>query len=79
MIARRIGEVSLARCRYEWDNCHSSRKMILRNPPPIAHIHLAVHSVTFQVCLAHWLKPEVYLNWEMLQKELDGFQNIPVV
>jgi len=79
LVAQKIGQVGLVRCTNDWYNCSSSRKLILRIPPPIACVHLAVYLVTFRVCKAHRFKIEVHLKWEMCQKEWYPFENIPVV
>jgi hypothetical protein len=79
LIARKIGQVSLVRCTYDWHNRRSGRKLILRIPPPIAGVHLAVDSTTLIVSEANRFKIEMRLKWEMCQKELDTFENIPVV
>jgi len=78
LVAREIGQVGLVRCKNDRHNRRSSRKLILRIPPPIACVHLAVYSATFRVCKAHRFKIEVRLKWEMFQKELYTFENIPV-
>jgi len=51
----------------------------LHIPPPIARVYLAVDSMTLGDSEEHWFKIEVRLKWEMCQKELDTFENIPVV
>jgi hypothetical protein len=78
LIARKIGQVSLVGCTYDWHNRRSERKLILCIPPPIARVHLAVDSMTLRVSEAHRFKIEVLLNWEMWQQELYTFENIPV-
>ena len=79
LIARKIGQVSLVGCTNDGHNRCSGRKLILCIPPPIARVHLAVDSTTLRVSEAHRFKIEVRLKWEMCQKELDTFENIPVV
>jgi hypothetical protein len=53
--------------------------LIFRIPPPIAGVHFAVESTTHGVSEALRFTFEVRLKWEMCQKELDTFENIPVV
>jgi hypothetical protein len=65
LIARKIGEVSLVGCTYDWYNRRSSRKLILCIAPPVALIHPAVDSMTLRVSKAHRFKIEVCLKWEM--------------
>jgi hypothetical protein len=48
-------------------------------PSPFAWVHLAVDSTNLTVREADRFKIEVCLKWEMCQKELDTFENIPVV
>jgi len=79
LIMRKIGQVSLVGCTNDWHNCRSSRKLILRLTQPIARVHLAVYSVIFRICQAHRFKIEVRLKWDMCEKELNTFENIPVV
>jgi len=79
LIARKIGQVSLVGCTNEGHNRCCSRKLIWCIPPPIARVHLAVDSATLRVSEAHRSKIEVRLKWEMCQKELDTFENIPVL
>ena len=79
LIARKIGQVSLVECTYDWHNRRSCRKLILCIPPPIARVHLTVDSTTLRVSEVHRFEIEVRLKWEMCQKELDTFKNIPVV
>jgi len=77
-IAQKIGQASLVGCKYDWHNRRSGRKLILCIPPPIARGHLAVGSMTLGLSEAHWFKIKVRLKWEMCEKELDTFENIPV-
>jgi len=56
LIAQRIGQVSLVGCTNDWHNGHSSRKLILWIPPPIASVNLAVDLMTLRVSEAHWFK-----------------------
>ena len=79
LVAGKISQVGLVGFPNDWHNRHSSRKWILGIPPPIACNHLAVCSATFRACKAHQFKIEVRLKWEMCQKELYSFENIPVV
>jgi hypothetical protein len=79
LIARKICQVSLVRCTYDWHIRRSCSKLILCIPPPIAGVDLAVNSMTLGVSEAHQIKLEVRLKWEMCQKELDTFENIPEV
>jgi len=79
LVARKIDQVGHVGCTNDWHNRRSSRKLILHSPPPIACDRLAVYYVTFRVCKAHRFKIEVRLKWEMCQKELYTFENIPVV
>jgi len=79
LIAQKNGQLSLVGCTYDWHNCRSGRKLILCIPPPIAHVHLAVDSTPVKVSEGHRFEIEVRLKWEMYQKELDTFENIPVV
>ena len=79
LLACIIGHVSLVGCTNDWHNHRSGRKLILCIPPPVAGVHLTVHSVTFRVCEAHWFKNQPPLEWEMCRKELDTFKNIPVL
>jgi len=76
---KQVGQVGLVGCTYDWHNHHSSRKLILRIPPPIACVHLTVYSATFQVCKGHQFKIEVRWKLEMCQKELYTTENIPLV
>ena len=76
--SQKIGQVSLVRCTYDWHNRRSGRKLILFIPPPIVCIHLAVDWMAFRVSEVHQFKMKVRLKWEMCQKELDTFENIPV-
>jgi hypothetical protein len=78
LITRTIGQVCVVECTNNWHNCRSSRKLILCIPPPVARVHLAVDSTTLRVKEAYRLKLKVRLKWEMWQKELDTFENIPV-
>ena len=78
LIARKIGQVSLVGSTNDGHNCCSARKLILCIPPPIARVHLAVDSTTLSVSEAHRFKIEVRLKWEMCQKKLHTFENIPV-
>jgi hypothetical protein len=48
-------------------------------PPPFARVHLTVDSTNCTVREAHRFKIDVCLKWEMCQKELDTFENIPEV
>ena len=48
LIARKIGQVSFVGCTYDWHNRHSGRKLILCNPPRIAHVHLAIDSTALR-------------------------------
>jgi hypothetical protein len=79
LITRKIGQVSLVGCTFDWHNRRSGRTLILRIPPPTARVHLAEDSSTLGVSKAHRFKIEVCLKWKMCQKELDTFENIPVV
>jgi hypothetical protein len=79
LITRKIDQVSLLRWTFDWHNRLSSRKLILWIPPPITHVHLIVDSTTLRVSEVHRFKTKVHLKWEMCQKELDTFENIPVV
>jgi len=79
LIARKIGQVTLGGCTYDWHNRRSGRKLILCIPRPIAHVHPAVDSTTLRVSEAHRFKMEVRLKWEMCQQELYTFENIPVL
>ena len=79
LIARKIGQVSLVGCTYDWHNCRSGRKLSLHIPPPIAGVHLTEYLAIVRVCKVHRLKIEVHMRWEMCQQELDTFENIPVV
>jgi len=79
LIAGKIGQVSLVGCTYDWYNRRYCRKLILCIPLPVAGVHLAVYSATFRVCKAHRFIIEVRLKWEMCQKELNTFENIPEV
>jgi len=79
LIARKVGQVSLVGCTYDWHNHRCSRKLILCIPPPITCIHLAVDSMAPRVSEAHQFKIKVRLKWEMCQKELDTCENIPAV
>ena len=63
LVGRKIGQVGLVRCTNDWHNCRCSRKLILRIPPPIACVHLAVYLVSFRVCKVHRFKIEVRLKW----------------
>jgi len=65
LITRKIGQVSLVGCMYDWYNRCSGRKFILSIPKPDAQIHLAVDSTTVGVSKVHWFKMEVCLKWEM--------------
>jgi len=78
LIGRKIGQMSLVGCRNDWHNSRSGRKMTLCIPPPIPHAHLAGDSTTLRVSKAHHFTIEKCLKWEMCQKELDTFENIPV-
>jgi hypothetical protein len=78
-ITRKIGQVSLVGCTYDWHNRRSGSKLILCIPPPIARIHLAVDLSALRVIVAHRFKIEVPLKWEFCQQDLDTFENIPVV
>jgi len=79
LIARKIGQVSLVGCTYDGPNHRSGGELMLCIPPRIACVHLAVDSRTHRVGEAHRFKIEVHLKWAMCQKELDTFENIPVV
>jgi len=79
LITRKISQVSLVGCTYHWHNCHSCRNLILCIPLPIARVHLAVDSMTLRVSNAHRFQMEVRLKLKLWQKELDTFENIPVV
>jgi len=52
LVARKIGQVGLVGCTNDWDNRRSSRKLILRIPPPVTGVHLAVYLATLPVCEA---------------------------
>jgi len=78
LISRKIGQVSLVGCTNDWHHRRSGRMLILCIPPPISRVHLAVDSMTLRVSEAHWFRIEVRLIWEMCQKELDTFENIPL-
>ena len=78
LITRKICQVSLVGCTYDWHNRRSGVQLILCIQPPITCVHLAVDSMTLRVSEAHWYKIEVSLKWEMFQQELDTFENIPV-
>jgi len=75
---RKIGQVGLVGCTNDWHNCGSSWKLILHIPPPIACVYLPVYAATFRVCKGHRFKIEVRLKWEVCQKGLYTFENIPV-
>jgi len=79
VIARKMCQVSLVGCTYDWYNSCSCRKLVLRIPPPIAGVHLAVNLNTLGDSQAHWFKINVDLEWVMCQKELHTFENIAVV
>jgi hypothetical protein len=79
LIAQKNFHMSHFRCPYDWHNCRSGRKLILVIPQPMSRVHLAVDSTTLGVSQAHRVKIEVRLKWEMCQKELDTFENIPVL
>jgi len=79
LIAWKISQVSLVRCTYDWHNRRSGRKLILCIPRLIARIYVSVDSTALIVSDTHRFKIEMRLNWEMYQKELDTFPNIPVV
>jgi len=79
LIAQKFVQVGLVGCTNDWHNGHSSRKLIMCIPPPIAGVHLSVDSATLPVCKAHRFKLDVHLTWEIHQKELYTFDNIPVV
>ena len=79
LVAQRIGHVGLVGCTNDSHNHRSSRKLLLRFPPPIAWVHLTIYSATFRGSKAHRFKIEVHLKCEMCQKELYTFENIPVI
>jgi len=79
LVAWAIGVLCHVGCTDCLPNCRTGRKLILRIPPPVTRIHLAVYWATCQVCEVHQFKIEVCLKWEMCQKELYSFQYIPVV
>ena len=79
LITRKIGQLRLVGCTYDWHNCRSCMKLIACIAPPIASVHLIVDSTTLRVRKTHWFKIEVRLKWEMGQTELYTFENIPVV
>jgi len=79
VIARKFGQVSLGGCTYEWDNCHSGSKLILRIPPPIGHIRLTLDQTTLRVTEAQRFRIEMCLQCEMCQEELHTFGYIPEV
>jgi hypothetical protein len=65
LIARKFTEVSLVGCTNDWHNCRSGRKLILRIPPPIARVHLAVDSTTLRDSEAHQLEIDLCLKRKM--------------
>jgi len=79
LVVRKIGQVGLVGYTNAWQNCRSSRKLILHMPPPMACVQLAVYSASNRVCKELRFKIEVSLKWEMCQKELYTFEKIPVV
>jgi hypothetical protein len=79
LMAQKIGQVSCFGCTNTWPNELPSWKLILRILPPITFIHIAINSMTFRACKAHWVPIEVHLTWEMYPKELYTFENIAVV
>jgi hypothetical protein len=78
LVVRRIIQVSPVRCRYDWHNRRSSRKVILFIQPPIARAHLTVYSLTAGVSDEHWFNIKNRLNWEICETKLHPSDNIPV-
>jgi len=70
LVTRKTDPEGHVGCTNHWHNCRSSGMLILRIPPPITCVHLAVYLVTFRVCKAKQFQIEVHLKWEMCQKEL---------
>jgi hypothetical protein len=79
LIPQETSQASLVRCTFAWHNRHSGGMFILCIPPPIAPVHLSVDWTTLRVSAAHQSKIKVHLQWEMCQKELDTFENVPTV
>jgi hypothetical protein len=77
LIARKICRVRVVGCTNDRHDPPSGRKLMLCIPPPFAMVHLIVDSTNLTVREAHRFKIEVCLKWEMCQKELDTFENIP--
>jgi len=48
LVTWKISQVGLVRCTNDWQNCHSSRKLVLHIPPPSAWVHLAVYTATLR-------------------------------
>jgi hypothetical protein len=78
LIAQKIGHVSLVGCTNDWQNRCSGRNWMLCMSPLIARVHLVVDSTPLRFSKAHRFNIEVRLKWEMSQKKLDTFENIPV-
>jgi len=79
LIARKIGHVGLGGCTNFGHNRRSGRKLVLCITPLIAGDQPAVYWVICRVCVAHRVKIELRLKWEVCQQELCTFANIPVV
>jgi len=79
LIAWILGPVSLFGWTNAWHNHRPGRKLILHSPPLIACGHCTVFWATFRVCMAHWFKIVVYLQWEMCKIQLYTFEYMPVV
>jgi len=79
LVAQTIGQVGLVGCTNNWHNRHSGRKLIMPIPASIVHVDLAVYSATFRVYKVNCCKIGVRLKSVMSHKELDSFENIPVV
>jgi len=79
LIARIISQLILVGCTYDWPNRRSCKKLILCIPPPMTRVYLAVDSITFRVSEGHRFEIEVRMKWEICHKEMDTFENIPVV
>jgi len=78
-LSRIIGQVSLVGSMNDRHNCRSGRKLMFHIPLPVTHVHCAGYLATFRVCKVHRFNNMVCLKWEMCQKWLNTFENIPEV
>ena len=74
LVAWMICQVGLVRCTNDSHNDHFGRKMMLRIPLPIAHVHLAIYFAPFWVHKAHQFTIEVSLKWKLGQNDPIQFE-----